>query len=117
MTADEFKPKVGAWLTGRKKPIDRQRIRLSPLRKLTGVQILATGSYVPDEVVRNEDLARLGFDAEWILQRTGIRERRCAPPHIATSDMALAAAQRCIAKADVSPADIDLVIVATFTPD
>ncbi len=91
--------------------------KLSPLRKLTGVQILATGSYVPDDVVRNEDLARLGFDADWILQRTGIRERRCAPPGIATSDMAFWAAERCIAKADVSPADIDLVIVATFTPD
>ena len=91
--------------------------KLSPLRSLTGVQILSTGSYVPDQVIRNEDLARLGFDADWILQRTGIRERRCAPLNIATSDMAVAAAERCIAKADVSPADIDLVIVATFTPD
>lgn len=91
--------------------------KLSPLRKLTGVQILGTGAYVPDTVVRNEDLARLGYDADWILQRTGIRERRCAPPDIATSDMAVAAAEQCIAKAGVERADIDLVIVATFTPD
>ena len=89
----------------------------APLRRLMGVQILATGSYVPDQVVDNEDLATLGFDAEWILQRTGIRERRILPPELATSDMALAAAQRCLARADVSAADIDLVIVATFTPD
>jgi 3-oxoacyl-[acyl-carrier-protein] synthase-3 len=91
--------------------------RISPLRKLTGVQILATGSYVPDEVVRNEDLAHLGYDADWILQRTGIRERRRAEPGIATSDMALWAAKRAIARAAVPLEDIDLVIVATFTPD
>ena len=48
----------------------------APLRRLTGVQIIATGSYVPDIVVRNEDLAKYGCDPEWILQRTGIRERR-----------------------------------------
>ena len=60
---------------------------------------------------------RLAFDAEWILQRTGIRERRILPPELATSDMALAAAQRCLARADVAAADVDLLIVATFTPD
>jgi 3-oxoacyl-[acyl-carrier-protein] synthase-3 len=87
------------------------------LRKLTGVQILATGSYVPDQVVKNEDLATLGFDADWIIQRTGIRERRHAPPDIATSDMALAAARRCIERAGVNTDDIDLVILATFTSD
>ena len=53
----------------------------APVRRLMGVQILATGSYVPDQVVDNEDLATLGFDAEWILQRTGIRERRILPPN------------------------------------
>ncbi len=82
-----------------------------------GVQVLATGSYVPDQVVDNEELATLGFDAEWILQRTGIRERRILPPELATSDMALAAAQRCLARADVAAAEVDLLIVATFTPD
>ena len=52
----------------------------SPLATLTGVQILATGAYVPETVIRNEDLAELGYDKEWILQRTGIRERRRAAP-------------------------------------
>jgi 3-oxoacyl-[acyl-carrier-protein] synthase III len=89
----------------------------APLRRLTGVQIVATGGYVPDVVVRNEDLASLGCDPEWIIQRTGIRERRHAPPHIATSDMGIAAAQRAIDQAGVKPRDIDLVVVATFTPD
>ena len=87
------------------------------LRKLTGVQVLGTGSFLPDKVVRNEDLAELGFDADWIVQRSGIRERRHAPPDMATSDMAVAASQRCIEQAAVDPADIDLVLVATFSPD
>ncbi|MEE9601779.1 MAG: beta-ketoacyl-ACP synthase III [Thermoguttaceae bacterium] len=87
------------------------------VRKLTGVQVLGTGSFLPDQIVRNEDLAELGFDADWIIQRTGIRERRHAPPEMATSDMAVTAAERCIKHADVDRADIDLVLVATFSPD
>ena len=51
----------------------------SPLRRLTGVQIIGTGSYVPENVVTNDALASLGCDADWILQRTGIRQRRHAP--------------------------------------
>jgi 3-oxoacyl-[acyl-carrier-protein] synthase-3 len=84
---------------------------------LTGVKVVATGGYVPDQVIRNEDLAALGCDPEWILQRTGIRERRHAPPEMATSDMAIAAAERAMQQAGVTAKDIDLVIVATFTPD
>lgn len=90
----------------------------SPVRSLTGVQILGTGSYVPDRVVTNEDLhSSFGVDPEWIVQRTGILERRYAPPEMATSDLAVAAAQRCIENAGVRPQDIDLLIVGTFTPD
>jgi len=89
----------------------------SPLRKLTGVQIIGTGSFLPDNVVTNADLASLGCDPEWIVQRTGIHERRHAPPEMTTSDMAFAAAQRCIEASGVDPAEIDLLILATFTPD
>lgn len=89
----------------------------APLRHLTGVKVVATGGYVPDHVVRNEDLAELGCDPEWIFQRTGIRERRHAPPEMATSDMAIAAAERAMQQAGVTAKEIDLVIVATFTPD
>lgn len=89
----------------------------SPLRRLTGVQIVGTGSYVPEQVVTNEALASLGCDAEWIIQRTGIRERRHAPPEISTSDMAVAAAERAIEAADVDRADIDLIVLATLSPD
>lgn len=87
-------------------------------RRLTGFQVLATGSYVPDRIVTNEELQKqLGFDGDWIVQRTGIRERRHAPPDLATSDLCYEAAIRCVRKAGVSKSDIDLCIVGTFTPD
>src|SRR5499427_10723298 len=87
-------------------------------RSLMGLRVLATGSYVPDAVVTNDHLhARLGFDSDWIVKRTGILERRHALPHQATSDLCHEAALRCIESARVSPRDIDLVVLATFTPD
>ena len=83
-----------------------------------GVRIVGTGSYVPDAVVTNQQLhARLGFDSDWIVKRTGILERRHALPHQATSDLCVEACQRCIADARIDPKLIDLLIVATFTPD
>jgi 3-oxoacyl-[acyl-carrier-protein] synthase-3 len=82
-----------------------------------GVQVIAVGSSVPDNLVKNEDLATLGYDAEWIVQRTGIVERRHALPDTATGDLAVEAARRCIHNAGVDPSDIDLVILGTFTPD
>jgi 3-oxoacyl-[acyl-carrier-protein] synthase III len=89
----------------------------SPLRRLTGVQIVSTGSFVPDNVVTNEHLASLGCDAEWIIQRTGIRERRHAPPGMSTCDMATAAAEHCIQAAGVDRGDIDMLVVGTLSPD
>jgi 3-oxoacyl-[acyl-carrier-protein] synthase-3 len=92
--------------------------RRAPLRSLTGVQIVAMGSYVPECVVTNEELhARFGFDPSWIVQRTGIRERRHAPPEMATSDLAIRASRQCLERAGVKPSDVDLVLVGTFTPD
>lgn len=90
----------------------------SILRRLMGVQVVGTGSYVPDPVVTNEQLCgSLGFDAEWIYQRTGIRERRHAPPEVATSDLAIIAAERCFEKAGIRREDVDLLVLGTFTPD
>lgn len=89
-----------------------------PTRTLMGVQILGTGSYVPEEVVTNDDLKALhGFDPEWIVARTGILERRFAAVHQATSDLCYHAAVRCLKAADCKPADVDLLIVGTMTPD
>jgi 3-oxoacyl-[acyl-carrier-protein] synthase-3 len=87
-------------------------------RRLTGVRIVGTGSYVPDAIVSNDHLhQRFGFDSDWIVKRTGILERRHALPHQATSDLCAEAARRCISQAGVDPADIDLLLLATFTPD
>ena len=85
--------------------------------QVAGVQIAATGSYVPEEVVTNEDLAALGCDSEWIIRRTGIHARRRASEDQATSDLCYEAAVRCIKEAEISVDDIDLIIVATMTPD
>jgi 3-oxoacyl-[acyl-carrier-protein] synthase-3 len=83
-----------------------------------GVRVLGTGSYVPDSVVTNDHLReRYGFDPEWIVKRTGIQERRHALPHQATSDLCHEASLRCLENAGVDPADVDLIVLATFTPD
>ena len=89
----------------------------SRLGSLLGIQVIGVGSSVPDNLVKNEDLASLGYDADWIVQRTGILERRHAPPEMATSDLAIEAGRRCIEQAGVDPQDIDLVLLGTFTPD
>jgi len=80
--------------------------------------ILGTGSYAPKRVLTNEDLSRMvDTSDEWIRARSGIRERRIAAADEATSDLAFHAAQRALKDAGVAPADIDLVVVATVTPD
>ncbi len=87
------------------------------IARLTGVQVLACAAYAPPQVVTNADLAPQGFDPDWIVQRTGILARRRADDHIAASDLAYEAATRCLAAASISPADIDLIVLATMTPD
>ncbi len=85
---------------------------------LLGIQLVGCGSYVPAQIVTNADLNRqYGCDANWIVQRTGILERRHAPPDMATSDMCVEAALRAIDDAGVDTADIDLLVIGTFTPD
>ena len=80
--------------------------------------IIGTGSYLPQTVLSNADLAaRLDTSDEWIIERTGIRRRHIAAQGEFTSDLAVAAAQRALDAAGKSPADIDLIIVATATPD
>ncbi len=80
--------------------------------------ITGTGSALPPGVVTNADLeARLDTTDAWIVERTGIRERRIAAQGVRTSDLAVEAATAALAAAGATPADIDLVIVATATPD
>ncbi len=97
---------------------DNPARRRPPCRQLMGVQILGTGSYVPDLVVTNEDLMHhLGCDPEWIVKQMGVHERRHARPHQATSDLCFEAAVRCLKRAEVGPEEIDMLVVATITPD
>ena len=80
--------------------------------------ITSVGYYVPSKVLTNADLEKLvDTSDEWIFTRTGIRERRMAAPDEATSDLAAKAAKSAMASAGIKPEDIDLIIVATVTPD
>lgn len=80
--------------------------------------ILGTGAYAPDRVLSNDELSlTVDTSDEWIVTRTGIRERHIAGPEEKTSDMGMKAALAALADAKLSPTDIDLLIVATVTPD
>jgi 3-oxoacyl-[acyl-carrier-protein] synthase-3 len=82
------------------------------------VSIIGTGSYLPERILTNRDLEKIVETSdEWIRTRTGIRERRIAAPDEATSDLATNAALAAMSQADVSAEQIDLIIVATVTPD
>jgi 3-oxoacyl-[acyl-carrier-protein] synthase-3 len=86
-------------------------------------RVLGTGGYLPPGRVTNQELvarlARNGVETsdEWIVARTGIHARHFAEPNVATSDLALIASQRAIEAAGIDPQSIDLIIVATSTPD
>jgi 3-oxoacyl-[acyl-carrier-protein] synthase-3 len=80
--------------------------------------ILGCGSYLPSQILTNEELARkVDTSDEWIVQRTGIHERRIAAPGELTSDMATHAARAALAHAHVDAQSIDLIVLATSTPD
>lgn len=80
--------------------------------------ILGTGSYLPEKVLTSAELGdRLGVGEQWILDKTGIKERRVAAPHQVTSDLGAAAAQQALKAAGIDVADVDLLILSTSTPD
>lgn len=82
------------------------------------IGIVGTGSYLPERIMTNFDLEKLvDTSDEWIRAKTGIRERRIADPEEATSDLAVKAAKKALDSAAVKGAEIDLIIVATSTPD
>jgi 3-oxoacyl-[acyl-carrier-protein] synthase-3 len=82
------------------------------------VEVLATGRYLPPQVVTNDDLAeRLDTSDEWIRTRTGIRERRIAAPGTTTAELGAGAAREAMKKAGVEPGEVDLIVFCTSTPD
>ena len=93
---------------------------MNPLNNGTGPSVIISGigCYVPSRILTNDDLTRMvDTSDEWIRTRTGIRERRIADENEHTSDMGVKAARKAIDKAGLQIGDIDLVIVATITPD
>lgn len=83
-----------------------------------GIRIVGTGSYMPEKVLTNKDLEKIvDTSDEWIVSRTGIKERRICSDKEAASDLGIKAARRALKDANVKVEDIDLVIVATITPD
>lgn len=88
------------------------------MKEQRSVGILATGSYTPERVLTNADLEKMvDTSDEWIVTRTGIRERRISAAEQASSDLAYEAAIKALAKANISPEQLDMIIVATVTPD
>lgn len=83
------------------------------------IRILGTGSYLPPKVLTNFDLQEMGLDTtdEWIVQRTGISERRIAEPDVTASDLGYEAAIQALDMAGMTAGDLDLIILATITPD
>jgi len=81
-------------------------------------RIVGVGAYLPERVVTNDDLAKIvDTDNDWIVERTGIRQRHIAAEGQFTSHLAIAAAERALAFAGVAGADVDLIVLATATPD
>src|SRR5437762_10919916 len=94
------------------------RSRPRSARNQRTVSIIGTGSYTPEKILTNEDLSRIvDTNDEWITTRTGIKERRVAAKDEYTSDMAAKAALKAIEQANISPEEINLILVATATPD
>lgn len=92
--------------------------RTRPNRPKRSVSIIGTGSYVPERILTNEELAKsVETNNEWIVTRTGIKERRIAAEGEYTSDLAAKAAKAALENAGLTAEEIDLIIVATVTPD
>ncbi|CAI6030574.1 3-oxoacyl-[acyl-carrier-protein] synthase 3 [Paenibacillus sp. JJ-100] len=88
------------------------------MNNLRPVGIIGTGKYVPEKILTNSDLEKMvDTNDEWIVSRTGIKERHIAAPDQATSDLAYEAALKALESAGMTGSDLDLIIVATITPD
>lgn len=88
------------------------------MEKQMGVKILSVGAWTPERILTNDDLSKMvDTSDEWIRSKTGICERRIADDDTATSDIALNAAKNALERANLSPEDLDMIIVATATPD
>ena len=113
VTPVQIKPRFHSSVTSLK-PKKKKRSKKTHIR---GVKILGTGMKTGSIEVPNEALADRGYDSDWIIQRTGIKSRFHVEEGEATSDMAIAAARQCLSNAGVDASEVDLIIVATMSPD
>ncbi len=87
-------------------------------RPLVRAKISALGTYVPPRLLTNADLEKMvNTRDEWIVERTGIRQRHLVDEGVATSDLAVEAARRCLAERGIEPGEVEVILVATVTPD
>lgn len=106
---------LGAQLQPERRPA---QLRQREGRSLKRVGILGTGACVPERVLANRDLEQLvDTSDEWIVARTGVRERRLVVPGQAASDLATVAAQQALTQSGLAASDLELIVVATVTPD
>jgi len=85
---------------------------------MESIRIIGVGSYAPEKILTNFDLEKIvDTSDEWIVKRTGVRERRIAEPDMATSDLAKEASLKALDMAGLNPEELDLIILATLTPD
>ena len=88
------------------------------MSQLVRAKISALGTYVPPRVLSNADLEKMVETSnDWILERTGIRERHLVDKGVATSDLAVEAARKALAQRGIPPTDLEAILVATVTPD
>ena len=93
-------------------------VHVKPGGNLPKARITAVGCYTPPRVLTNDDLSRMvDTSDEWIVERTGIRQRHICPPEMATSDMAVEASRAAMEKAGITGPDLDAILVCTVTPD
>src|ERR1700760_239700 len=109
--AFQFRPKL---LTILDYPSDLE----NNLANLVRAKISSLGTYVPPRLLTNADLEKMVETSnDWILERTGIRERHLVDKGVATSDLAVEAARKALAERGLQPTDIEAILVATVTPD
>ena len=92
-------------------------LTLKPLARVRA-KISSVGAYVPPKLLTNQDLEKMvQTNDEWIQERTGIRERHIVEPGVATSDLAVEAARKCLERRGINASEVEVIIVATVTPD
>ena len=120
-TAINFNGESPQWATLRSTHFAQPRAGFSPASQVSlqlRAAIEGTGSYLPERVLDNAELEKMvDTNNQWIMERTGIRERRIAADHETTATMAVAAGKLACADAEIDPGELDLIILATITPD